>query len=127
MPINPPASGAQVAFSPDGLIAGQGDEILTEVVTLIAGQNLVRGAVLGQITASGKYNLSLTAAADGSQVAKRILAADCNAVADSPAVVYRKGTFNDSVLTYGAAHTAATVAVGLVPNGIFLEHGQPSL
>jgi hypothetical protein len=83
--------------------------------------------VLGQITAGGKYILSLTGAADGSQVAKRILAADCNAVADSPCLVYRKGTFNDTALTYGAAHTAATAAVGLLPQGIYLEHGQPSL
>ena len=128
MPINPPASGAQVTYAPDGLIAGQGDEILTEVVTLVSGQNLVRGAVLGQITAGGKYTLSLTAAADGSQTAKRILAADCNAGAgDTLCVVYRKGTFNDSALTYGTGHTAATAAVGLLTQGIYLEHGQPSL
>ena len=54
-------------YAPDKLIAGNAHLLVGRKVTIISGQNLVRGAVLGKITASGKYNLSLSAAADGSQ------------------------------------------------------------
>lgn len=60
--------------------------------TLISGQNLLAGAVLGQITASGKYTAVAPAASDGSQTAAGILLADTNATsADKPCVVGRRG------------------------------------
>lgn len=57
-------------------------------VTLITGQNLAAGTVLGKITASGKYTLHDNAAADGSQNAAAILydATDATS-ADMPCVV----------------------------------------
>lgn len=57
-------------------------------VTLISGQNLAAGTVLGKITASGKYTLHDAAAADGSQTAAAILydATDASA-GDTPCVV----------------------------------------
>lgn len=215
------ASSSSDSYSPDNLLAGDIDDILSELVTLASGQNLVRGTVLGQITigaaagvavagntgngaigavaigtagvpkvgiyrivcvepganvgtfvvedpdgviigkyvvggaafntgitftiadgavdfiagdsftvtvaeGSDKYVESLAAATDGSQVAKRILQQDCDAsAADAEAMVYRRGTFNDSALTYGAGHTAATIADSLRLQGIFLVHGQP--
>ena len=42
-------------------------------VTLISGQNLRSGAVLGRITASGKYTQYAPAASDGSQLFAGIL------------------------------------------------------
>lgn len=44
-----------------------------ENVTLISGQNLVAGSVLGKITASGKYTMVAPGASDGSQTAVAIL------------------------------------------------------
>lgn len=41
--------------------------------TLISGQNLGAGTVLGKITASGKYTILAPAAGDGSQTADAIL------------------------------------------------------
>ncbi|HEY8732269.1 MAG TPA: head decoration protein, partial [Candidatus Limnocylindria bacterium] len=76
-PFNPAASQSQDTLALDALIAGDTDSIISEKITLITGQNLARGAVLGKITASGKYTLSLSAAVDGSQVPDRILAQDC--------------------------------------------------
>jgi hypothetical protein len=108
-------------YTPDKLFAGDFD-VETSAGTLIAGQNLVRGAVLGKITASGKFNLSLSAAADGSQTPFAILAADCNAAAaDQVCSIYLSGTFNQSALTIGAAHTAATIKDGLRDKGIYLK------
>lgn len=48
-------------------------------VTLITGQNLAIGAVVGIITASGKVTALAPAASDGSQTAAGVLGADTNA------------------------------------------------
>ncbi|MBL8518193.1 MAG: head decoration protein [Betaproteobacteria bacterium] len=115
------ASIAETTFNPDRLIAGPADLILTRQITLISGQNLTRGAVLGKITASGKYNLSLSAAGDGSQTPDAILAEDCNASGgDKVTIAYFKGRFNEDRLTFGTAHTAASTQEGLRAKGIDL-------
>lgn len=57
-----------------------------DAATLIAGQNLLDGAVLGKITASGKYTQFDPAAGDGSQVAAAILFGDKDASAADQAV-----------------------------------------
>ena len=57
-------------------------------VTLISGQNLVAGSVLGKITASGKYTLHNAAATDGSEIAAAILFDSTDASAgDTPEAV----------------------------------------
>lgn len=47
--------------------------------TLISGQNLVAGTVVGKITASGKYTILAPAAGDGSQAAAGIIVPNVNA------------------------------------------------
>src|SRR5690348_9056987 len=97
-------------FVPDRLLAGDADDLVTRKVTLVAGQTLVRGAVLGIITASGKYTLSASAAADGSQAPDSILAQDCDATAaDAECLIYERGTFNEGAVTLGAGHTVASI------------------
>jgi len=54
-------------------------------VTLLSGQNLGDGAVLGKVTASGKYKEFDPAAVDGSQTAAAILFGDINATAGDQA------------------------------------------
>lgn len=84
--------------------------IVTRRVTIAAGADLAPGAVLGLITASGKYALSASAAGNGSQTPKAILmTAAAAATADADAIVYLSGTFASDLLTFGAGHTAATV------------------
>lgn len=48
-------------------------------ITLVAGQNLLAGTVLGKITASGKFTAFDNDATDGSQTAVAVLLADTNA------------------------------------------------
>ena len=116
-----PASYAQTSYTPDGLIAGEFDDLVGEKITVISGQNLVRGAVLGKITASGKYNLSLSAAADGSQTPDFILAEDCDASGgDKVAIAYSRGDFNAQKLTIGTGHTIASIKEGLRVKNIIL-------
>jgi hypothetical protein len=109
------------SYMPDNLIAGD-FPIRTRKVTLVTGQNLARGALLGVITASGKYTLSASAAADGSQTPNAILAEDVDASAgDKDAIVYIAGDFNANTLTYGAGHTAASVRDELRNLSIYLH------
>ncbi|HET7552192.1 MAG TPA: head decoration protein [Gemmatimonadaceae bacterium] len=107
-------------FTPDALIAGE-TILHHEKVTLLSGENRTRGAVLGKITASGKYQLSASAAVDGSETPVVILAEDCDAsAADADCLVYTTGDFDDSAITLGAGHTVASVKDGLADRGIFL-------
>lgn len=89
------------SVAPDNLLAGDG-ETFADKGTLITGQNLKRGALLGRITATGKYTLALSASSDGSQTPVVILAEDCDATsADKECLVYKAGTFNINAIILG--------------------------
>src|SRR5688572_5711884 len=119
--MSPLASFTSTTHSHDKLVAGPFERLKSRQITVITGQNLVRGAVLGKITASGKYNLSLSAAVDGSETPDLILAEDCDATAaDKVTVAYERGDFAESALTIGAAHTADSIREGLRVKGITL-------
>ena len=109
------------AYVPDALIAGNAHLLVARPVTIVSGQNLPRGAVIGKVTTGGKYQLSLSAAADGSQAPDLILAEDCDAsAADAKALAYSRGDFNANSLTLGAGHTVASITEGLRAKGIAL-------
>ena len=113
-------------FTPDRLKAGD-YPMATGAVTLALGQNLVRGAVLGKITSSGKYVLSASAAGDGSEVPEAILLQDTDAsAADQSAPVALTGEFNQDALTFGTGHTAASTKAGLRDKSIFLKEAVPA-
>jgi len=84
------------------------ENLSLDKVTLITGQNLLAGTVLGKITASGKYTKHATGAADGSQTAAAILYAPCDATsADMPCVVVsRLAEVADDKLIYMTAISA---------------------
>ncbi len=115
------------SFAPDNLIAGDQINPITKSVTLVSGQNIVRGTVLGIITSGGKYTTSLSAGSNGSQTPKAIAAEDVDASAgDKTTLVYIAGVFNQNELTLGTAHTIASVTEGLRDNGIFLKDSVPN-
>lgn len=109
-----PASFSSTNFAPtDTLLIGE-QTVLSRPITLITGQNLTRGSVLGKITASGKYTLSASAAVDGSQTPDAILAEDTDATAaDKATVAYFAAGVNTAKLTLGAGHTVASITEGL--------------
>ena len=85
-----------------------------EVITLLIGTNYPSGAVLGRITASGKYTLSPATGADGSQVATAVLLYAVDAtladavgivVARGPVIVSRAGLAYDATVDDGAKIT----------------------
>ena len=109
------------AYTPDSLLAGNAHLLVARKVTVLSGQVLPRGAVLGIITASGKAILSLAAASDGSQTPDLILAEDVDATgADATALAYERGDFNARAITLGTGHTVASIREGLRAKGIAL-------
>lgn len=95
-------------ITPGDLLIGD-FPVATVPVTIASGADLERGAVLGRITASGKYNLSASAAADGSQTPVLVLAVDAAAAgADVAAVAYAAAQLNAAKLSFGAGHSVAT-------------------
>lgn len=107
-------------YSPDNLFAGDYPVVSTKL-TLVTGESVVRGEVLGVITASGKLAASLSAAVDGSQVPHCIAVEAVDATAaDKEILVYLSGHFNASALTIGTAHTAASIREGLREKGIYI-------
>lgn len=113
-------------YSPDRLLAGD-HPIITRSGTLISGQNLARGALLGRITSGGKLTLSLSAAADGSQTPVAILAEDCDAsAADKACAFYEAGEFDASAVTFGASHTVASTIDALAARSIYLKTTLPA-
>jgi hypothetical protein len=95
----------------------------TDQYTIVSGAGvLVRGTLLGLITASGKLKTSLTAAGDGSNSAFAILAEDVDATsADKTASVYLAGSFNQAAITLGTGWTIATAKAALRSLGIFIK------
>ena len=106
----------------DNLIAGNAHLLVGRKITVVSGQGvLVRGTVLGKVTASGKYVKSLSASSDGSQTPDLILAKDVDATsADAQALAYARGDFAAQALTLGTAHTVASITEGLRAKGITL-------
>jgi hypothetical protein len=119
------ASYAQTSYTPDNLIAGNHDELVAEKITLLSGQNLTRGTVIGKITSGGKYKISLAADTIGSETPDLILAEDCNASGgDKQALAYSRGDFNAQALKIGTGHTIASIKEGLRVKNIILINSQ---
>ena len=85
-----------------------------EVITLAAGMPYPQGAVLGRITASGKYKLATSGGTDGAQTASAVLLYAVDAtladatgivVARGPAIVSRAGLAYDATVDDGAKIT----------------------
>lgn len=86
------------SYTYDGLIAGD-FPITTDRETLLSGQDLTRGALLGKITASGASQGKLkqcdSANSDGSETPYAILVEDSDASGGDKVVdVYKTGSFS---------------------------------
>jgi hypothetical protein len=119
---NPQVPGvAADAFLPDQLVAGP-HQIVTDTITLASGQVVQRGAVLGLITASGKYALALSASGDGSQNPSVIAADTIDASqGDALGAVYVAGEFNGNALILGTGITLAAAKAAFRPQSIYVK------
>ena len=97
-----------------------------ETVTLLAGTAYPVGAVLGRITASGKYKLATSGGSDGAQTATAVLLYAVDAtladavgivVARGPSIVSRAGLAYEGTVNDAAKITAKIgqlAAVGII-------------
>jgi len=123
MPDRTLANGVSSANSPIGveLIANNADLLVGRKVLLAAGQNLLRGALLGRVTATGAYVLSAAAASDGSQAPVAVLVHDTDATAAATeTLIYERGDFNVAAMTFGAGHSIDSTRDALRDGGIYL-------
>jgi hypothetical protein len=79
-----------------------------EVATLITGQDLAAGAVLGMITASSKYTVLAPAAGDGSEAAAGILfaATDATSADEECVLILRDAEVNGGEIGWPAGISA---------------------
>lgn len=109
------------SYLPSQLSAGD-FPVAMESGVIAVGQQLTRGAVLGQVTASGEYVLCAAAAEDGSQTPVAILdkAVDTTEGAES-APIRLTGQVLGSQLTLGAGLTLAAAKAALRPLCLFIR------
>jgi Bacteriophage lambda head decoration protein D len=114
----------QGSLTPDNFIAGEFPRI-SRLVIVTGGVVLPQGAVLGRITADGRYQLSDASASDGSEAPEVILAEPVDAtITDVQAHVYFTGEFNAALLTLGAGHTLESVTNAFRQRSLFLRNNQ---
>ncbi len=95
-------------FTPDPLFAGNFP--VESIIGILDTGNLIRGTVLGKITATGKLVICDSAGTDdGRRTPYGILAEDADATsADKNVVVYLSGSFNEKALVFGGTDTIDT-------------------
>ncbi|NOX35895.1 MAG: head decoration protein [Deltaproteobacteria bacterium] len=93
--------------------------------TLLSGQNLVSGTVVGVVTSSGKKMILTPGASDGSQNAAAVLLGDLDAGSgDEPGVFVEHGVVMDMYLTWPSGITAPqkTAAIAQLKSaGVFVK------
>lgn len=86
-----------------------------ETITIASGQNLVAGAVLGRITASGLYKEYNPGSSDGSQTVAGLLWDDTDATAANTkaAGIVRDCEVNQGELTWFSGASAGQITTGI--------------
>jgi hypothetical protein len=83
----------------DNLFAGDFPKVSLPVTVVSGSGVLIRGTLLGKVTASGKYKPYNNANVDGSETAKLVLAEDIDATsADVKTTAFAAGEFNEAKL-----------------------------
>jgi hypothetical protein len=103
-------------YASEFIVSEGNGRISRETITILFGQNLTAAAVLGKVTASGKYKALDPAASDGSQTAAGVLydAVDASAADAEGVGIVRLAEVNAAELLWPAGITAPqkTTALG---------------
>ena len=100
------AGSSYVPYQPAPFILG--GLVAFDSGTLASGQNLVRGTVIGRVSASGELVESVQTATDGSQKPVGVLNHDADATSAAMNVVYAKGGDLDKTQVLFDASWSAT-------------------
>lgn len=122
---------AETPYNFDNLFAGD-YYVVSETVTILSGENLERGTVLGKVTATGKMKIVNSANSDGSENPYAVLSDDVDAsAADVVSAAYLSGEYNENKLIVGgtdtvAQHKAAMRLLGMYQKPSLTTTGQNS-
>ncbi len=107
----------------DNLFAGWVQPVNSDSMVIASGQGvLVRGTVLGKLTASGNGAIVDSSLTDGSETVYAVLAEDVDATSeDVEAPVYLTGEFNENELVFGGSDDADTHRTQSRNIGIFFK------
>jgi hypothetical protein len=112
-------------YTHDKLIGGD-FPLVTESATILDGQDVARGALMGKVTASGKLKICDSGNSDGSENPYAVMAeAAAPSGADGVATVYLTGQFNIVALTFGGTDTFATHRVAMRALSMFGRESIP--
>lgn len=114
-------------YTPNNLFAGDAP-IRTLPVTVLSGQNLPAYSVVGKISTSGKYVLSVVGAGDGSESPDGILVNTVDASSgDTQGIIYIAGDFNYNSLNVDVSHDIDSIRESFVTTrarSIYLSEGS---
>jgi Bacteriophage lambda head decoration protein D len=103
-------------YAGEFIVSEGNGKISRETITVLSGESLAAGAVLGKITASGKYKALDPAAVDGSEAAAGVLydAVDASAADAEGVAIVRLAEVNVAELVWPDGITAPqqTTALG---------------
>jgi Bacteriophage lambda head decoration protein D len=103
-------------YAGEFLVSEGNGRISREIITVLSGETLQAAAVLGKVTASGKYKALDPAAVDGSEVAAGILydAVDASAADAEGVAIVRMAEVNAAELVWPAGISSGeqTTALG---------------
>lgn len=109
------------SFTPDNLFAGNVQPVVTEVITVAADQNLVKGAVF-ELDLNGNAVVPTGAPIEPSKVYGIMSETVITAVGETkPSVAYMTGEFNKNSLVFPDGTTVSDYKVPLRKIGIFLK------
>ncbi len=111
-----------MAIKNEGVHSGEGVFTLANgtrslnEVTIVSGQNLGAMAVVGKVTASGKYAVYNNGAADGTETAAGVLlaAVDASAADKQGVIIDRDAEIRESALQFDSGQGAPDIAAGKV-------------
>ncbi len=115
-------------FTPDNLLASD-YPLVTDIRTVLTGQNLARGTVLAEDSGNGDKLVPVDSASATASIKAPvcILAEAVDAsVGDTEALVYLSGAFNEAALVFGGADTPDTHRKALRDLNIYLKKSVPA-
>ena len=108
-------------YSPDNLVLGDLPTI-SEDQTIVTGQDVVRGTLMGKITSGGKLTACDHTASDGSEGPYGVMIEDCDASsADVECGVYVFGHFDSASLTFGGSSTISDLKAAMRLVGLYVH------
>ena len=107
----------------DGLEIGDYPIITQANVTVLSGEDLARGCVVGAQTSGGKYIACAHDASDGSEDPVAILVEDIDAsLGDiTTAMIYTSGQFDSNKLTFGGTSDIDDLKALMIKNNLYTK------